>query len=243
MRWFFPNFALARLEYFKRLLAIFGLYFLLASTAQVMEGASRERIGVTIVVGILSLVLVFANFNVLWWRIRSCFETKAAVWVWFILSFVPFVGILWLFWPPRAGLQPEPETAANKVPIVIGSTFVLVLVTGIIAAIALPAYKMYVEKAETMETSSVFRQSADNIASAVEFFAKENLTWPDNETELTIEPLPQGIVVRVRDNHVVIRSANRGVRLSMSASFEAGEISWQCNSSGLDSRAIPNVCH
>ena len=71
-----------------------------------------------------------------------------------LLAFIPFVGLLWIFKSGTAGSNrygaPPP---ANTLGVKIVALFLpAVAVIGIVAAIALPAYQGYVQKAKAAQT-------------------------------------------------------------------------------------------
>jgi uncharacterized membrane protein YhaH (DUF805 family) len=71
-----------------------------------------------------------------------------------LLSMIPLVGLLWLFKPGTPGSNeygapPPPNTTGVKI---LGLAMPIVLIA-VIAAIAIPAYQQYVQRAQEMEFS------------------------------------------------------------------------------------------
>ncbi len=73
---------------------------------------------------------------------------------WFsILAFIPFVGLYWLFkggtpGPNRFGPPPPPNTLGVKI---LAWILPVIFIVGILAAIALPAYNSYVQRAKAAQ--------------------------------------------------------------------------------------------
>ncbi|HVY24611.1 MAG TPA: DUF805 domain-containing protein [Steroidobacteraceae bacterium] len=73
-----------------------------------------------------------------------------------LLAIIPFVGLIWIF---KAGTQgrndygdpPPPNTLVVKI---LGALFPIVMLIGILAAIALPAYQSYVKRAQAAQHSN-----------------------------------------------------------------------------------------
>ncbi|WP_411886284.1 DUF805 domain-containing protein [Polaromonas sp. YR568] len=70
-----------------------------------------------------------------------------------ILALIPFVGLIWLLNPGtkggnRFGAPPPPNTTMVKIG---GLAFPVIMLIGIIAAVALPAYQDYVKRAKASQ--------------------------------------------------------------------------------------------
>lgn len=105
--------------------------------------------GMILVIPMLAITVVMA--------IRRLNDMGWSGW-WCLLTFVPFVGIIpsliLLFYPGDKqandyGLPPAPNTTG----VIVGacSPIVIVFLGGILAAIALPAYQSYVERAQAAQ--------------------------------------------------------------------------------------------
>lgn len=78
---------------------------------------------------------------------------------WFsLLYLIPFVSLIFLFIPGtkgenRFGKQPRPNKGSGMTIVVVG--FLLIAIIGIVAAIAIPAYQDYVNRAKAANGESV----------------------------------------------------------------------------------------
>lgn len=71
----------------------------------------------------------------------------------FLLALIPFVGLIWVFNPGtpgenRFGAPPPPNTTGIKLA---GIILPILFVVGIVAAIAIPAYQDYVDRAQGLQ--------------------------------------------------------------------------------------------
>jgi len=71
-----------------------------------------------------------------------------------LLSIIPFVGLIWIFksgtkGENRFGAPPPPNTTGVKI---LAFIMPVVAIIGIVAAIALPAYQQYVERAQATQS-------------------------------------------------------------------------------------------
>lgn len=73
-----------------------------------------------------------------------------------LLAIIPLVGLIWLFKPGSDGPNdygnpPPPNTTGVKI---LASLFFLVVLVGIVSAIAIPAYSDYVKRAQQTQQSN-----------------------------------------------------------------------------------------
>lgn len=99
------------------------------------------------VLGILVAIPYFIFFVLL--TIQRSHDMGWTGWTVF-LAFIPFVGLIWLLNPGtkggnRFGAPPPPNTTMVKIG---GLAFPVIMVVGLVAAIALPAYQGYTQRAK-----------------------------------------------------------------------------------------------
>ena len=129
---------------------VFVMYFAMAIIAAIaIPQAEAGMTVMSLLIGILSL----ASLPIaLMFLIQRLHDMNASGW-WSLLVFVPFVnaliGLLLLFVPGtrgdnRFGLQPKP----NGVGVYLAGLALPVLIMGVVAAVAIPAYNDYVARAQ-----------------------------------------------------------------------------------------------
>ncbi|XHS77905.1 DUF805 domain-containing protein [Burkholderiaceae bacterium UC74_6] len=85
--------------------------------------------------------------------IKRCHDTGASGW-WSILTIIPLVSFIWAFIPGdkgenRFGPPPPPNTLGVRI---LGLILPAVFIIGIVAAIAIPQYKAYTDKARGLQS-------------------------------------------------------------------------------------------
>ena len=130
-----------------------GMYiaFLLVSGLLGIVAGMTRSTNATLVVGILSFVLYFVGATVL--LIQRSHDLDLSGW-WSIAAFIPLVGLFWLFkggtpGSNRWGAPPPPNGWGVRI---LGLIIPAVMVVGILAAIAVPAYVDYTKRAQTRVT-------------------------------------------------------------------------------------------
>ena len=121
-----------------------GLYFLIAILGLLLSMA----IGVAgqIIAGLATLVIIFML------TIQRCHDFNTTGWL-SILVLVPLVNLIFWFIPGTDGENNYgARTPPNGVGVIVAACIVpIMVVIGIVAAVALPAYQHYVQKAKQMQ--------------------------------------------------------------------------------------------
>ncbi len=112
-------------------------------------------------IGLAAMLYIAAVVISVFWSIQRLHDLNLSGW-WVVLFFVPFINYLAtpiltiVFWfvpgskqANQFGAPPEPNTAG---PIVLAATMPLLLVGAILAAIAIPAYHDYTERAAMQDS-------------------------------------------------------------------------------------------
>ncbi|NVJ66772.1 MAG: DUF805 domain-containing protein [Gammaproteobacteria bacterium] len=141
-------------------LLIYMAFLLVALVAGASVGAAGGGEGLTSVLGGAGIIL-FAAFYIfilaitIWATIQRCHDFNVSGWL-TLLLIIPFAVFVFWFVPGtkgenKYGLKPEPNKAIHW----IGATVApILMVVGILAAIAIPAYQDYVERAKSAQTQS-----------------------------------------------------------------------------------------
>ena len=126
-----------------------GIFFVFALVLSAIAAASPIAGGLVGIVGYVALIVVSFLLT-----IQRAHDFDASGWM-SLLILVPLVSLIFLFIPGtrgenRFGKRPPPNTTGA---IVLACMFPLIVVVGITAAIAIPAYQSYVHRAEQAQSS------------------------------------------------------------------------------------------
>lgn len=145
---------LGRLRFLAYTAVAYLIYVLVVAALGVAAGISGGNgVGSGLLVTAIWLLLIpYLVFGVLV-LIRRSHDMGWSGWM-SILALVPLVGLIWLFKAGNAGANdygapPPPNTTGIK--IAAFGIFGLVMVFGILAAIAVPAYQQYVQRAQAAQ--------------------------------------------------------------------------------------------
>jgi uncharacterized membrane protein YhaH (DUF805 family) len=133
-----------------------GLYFLLVVSAFVLGIiAGFVHAGSTLVAVITSLAYVFLSALLF---IQRSHDMNWSGWM-SLLAIIPFVGLIWVIKAGSPGSNgygapPPPNTTGVKV---LAWFFPAIMIIGIVAAIALPAYQDYTVRAKAAKVGNVSR--------------------------------------------------------------------------------------
>ena len=92
--------------------------------------------------------------------IKRCHDVGISGW-WVLAMFIPLVGLIWTFWPGnedanRYGPPPPANTLGVKILALLFP--ILIALIGVLAAIAIPQYKDYVNKAKAAQVQQQQQQ-------------------------------------------------------------------------------------
>jgi len=146
-----PSGRIGRLRLLAYGLGLYVAYVALSAGLGVLSGATRGTGRAVLVVGIVLFVLYLIGAVVL--LIQRSHDMGLSGW-WTIAAFIPLVGLLWVFkggtrGANRWGAPPPPNGAAVRF---FGLLLPVVVVIGIVAAVALPAYQDYTLRAKAART-------------------------------------------------------------------------------------------
>lgn len=234
--WLVPARPLGRIDYLKRVLVFTVLMIIMGVVLAVLSGGD-ENSGYEA----LAWLLIIPMAINLWWRIRSCFGSMTAVWIWFFLAFfLPFIGLIFLVWPPLENYEAEAAEGSNsRIVMAIVGIFVAIAFIGVLAAIALPAYQTYVDKAKVAQLSV----SAESVKAAVAEYAASQYTWPEDAEDLGPVSLEAGVSTEVTEGVVTVYfTMSPEKRLRFDPTMEDGHLTWSCQSVGYDASVLPASC-
>ena len=145
-----------RKEYWYFTLFNFLAFFALTMIDSVI-GSFNPEIGIGLFGGIYSLAVLTPYLAV---SVRRLHDTDRSGW-WLLIELIPFIGsIVLLFFmvmdsqtsDNQYGLNPLPgNKGGSDLAIIVVAVIVFVAVIGMLAAIAIPAYQNYVERAKQAE--------------------------------------------------------------------------------------------
>lgn len=139
-----------RLRYLSYTMVAYLLMVVVAGLFGAIAGAFGGKDTSAGLVGMLAVIpyFVFVSFQ----TIQRSHDMDWSGWM-SLLAFIPFAAFIWIFkagtpGPNRFGAPPPPNTLGVK----IGASLIpAVFVIGIVAAIALPAYQSYVQRAKAAQ--------------------------------------------------------------------------------------------
>jgi len=142
-----PNGRMGRLRMLAYGAGLYLAFFLVSTVLGVIAGFTQSS-SATLAVGIVSFVFYLVGATII--LIQRSHDMNLSGW-WSIAAMIPLVGLFWLLkggtpGVNRWGAPPPPNGWAVRI---VGLIFPVLLVVGVIAAIALPAYVDYTKRAQT----------------------------------------------------------------------------------------------
>lgn len=169
-------------------------------------------------------------------------------------TYIPFIvglieGIVFLCtsqdeWNKKYNQGVSAGKEKGTVVVVIAVLFPLSAIFGIFAAIAIPAYQSYIQKAQLAETHMM----TDTVMMAVEIYALSEQKWPESIEVLDLSGDLTSSQVRSMevDNGVIYVHFNddSGVygNLVITPESTGQGISWDCSQSTVEYTALPSKC-
>lgn len=148
---------IGRIRYIAYSFGIMIALMIVVSIVMAMTGMGASDGGSMSIVGMIMMVMllisyVFVVVISIMLTIQRSHDFNASGWL-CLVSFIPLASLIFLFIPGtdgenKYGLKTPPNGAAAVVVIVM---VVLIPITGILAAIAIPAYQGYVEQARQVQ--------------------------------------------------------------------------------------------
>jgi TM2 domain-containing membrane protein YozV/Tfp pilus assembly protein PilE len=137
------------------------------------------------------------------------------------------------------------EGRSHTLMFVVVGVFAFVIIVGILAAVALPAYQDYsvrVQVAEALVETSMVRQKAN------EYFMQQGTLPPNNQSLNLPQPWilskghevivsPQGIALRFSGTRIL-----EGKTLYLSPVLQQGSLDWDCRGGTLEPKYRPKNC-
>lgn len=148
----------AELNYFSAQGRIGRLRYLAYATgASVLFNILITGIGIAMPGSILLTVATLVGAVALIWfsvlcAVKRCHDIGISGW-WTLTSFIPVIALAWVFWPGsqgdnRYGPPPPPNTLGVRI---LGLLLPVVFFVGILAAVAIPQYKQYTDRARAAQ--------------------------------------------------------------------------------------------
>jgi len=147
LKYFSAEGRIGRIRYLAYITGAVFLHNIATSVLNVALGGSAVA-GVASLVALLFLI-VFAALC----AIKRCHDMGISGW-WTIVGFIPFVALVGVFWPGTRGdnrFGPPPPANTWGVRI-LGLIFPVAAFVGILAAVAIPQYKNYTDRARAAQS-------------------------------------------------------------------------------------------
>ena len=145
-----PSGRMGRLRMLAYGAALYAAFFLVSTALGFVAGFTHSP-NATLAVGIVAFVFYLIGATVI--LIQRSHDMNLSGW-WSIAAMIPLVGLVWLFKGGTPGVNRwgAPPPPNGWVVRIVGLIFPVLLVVGVIAAIALPAYVDYTKRAQSSAT-------------------------------------------------------------------------------------------
>lgn len=135
-------------------------YLAWATGASVLFNIAVTGLGMAMPGSIVFTIVSFVGVIALIWfsvlcGIKRCHDMNISGW-WTLTSFIPIIALAWAFWPGskgenRYGPPPPPNTIGVTI---LGLLLPVVAFIGILAAVAIPSYKQYTDRARAAQSQT-----------------------------------------------------------------------------------------
>lgn len=224
------------------------IYAAFAAVGFAISAAVSETVG-ALVIGSSVIALIVVQFIL---TIKRCHDFNASGW-WSVLSIVPLVVLV--FWlipgtkgPNRFGAPPS----RNTLPIILGALILpFIFLAGILAAIAVPAYQDYSQRAQVGEAFAATAGTKTTIAE----FRQNSGDWP---TEVDLEALGIGGMLDAAYSTHTVEAGTGTITVTMKGTpavgpdIASGQITFRpeigetfrfvCTSRDISQKFLPRSC-
>ena len=149
MNYFSPNGRIGRLRYLAYTTGGSMIYTLVISVLTVALG-----VGSTLLMGVNALTVIALIVFGFICSIKRCHDMNLSGW-WSLVGLIPLIALIWVIVPGskgenRFGPPPPPNTWGVRL---LGIILPVIFFVGILAAIAIPSYKSYTDKARAAQAA------------------------------------------------------------------------------------------
>ncbi len=232
---------IGRVRYIAYGIAYTLIYYLLIGVAYWMTTMGLPQVAIMGMGGVALIAMLIVTILL---TIQRCHDMDKSGW-WTLVVLVPLLGILFFYiWPGTKGTNRfGPRTPDNNVGVILlACVFPLLMIVGILAAIAIPAYGSYVTKAqytEVIQTAAPAKLAIDICYQDTKDLSacntKEKLNLPDAAESNFVNSLE----IDATDSSIVVTGSEavKGATYILTPNVTEAGLSWSkqgtCLAAGL----------